>query len=78
MNPLIQMFMQMFNPQKMVIQMMNSNPNMKNNPMVSNLIGMAEKGDAKGIEQFARNFCKENGKDFDKEFNAFLNGHVKK
>ena len=32
---------------------------------------MANKGDTKGIEEFARNYMKEQGKDFDKEFNNF-------
>jgi hypothetical protein len=39
------------------------------NPMIDNLMRM----DAVSLENFARNFCKENGKDFDKEFNAFMN-----
>jgi len=39
----------------------------KNNPIFSNLIDMAEKGDNKGVETFARNLLKEKGMDFDKE-----------
>lgn len=42
-----------------------------NNPIFSNLIQMAEKNDIKGLENFARNYYKEQGKDFDKEFNSF-------
>lgn len=38
-----------------------------NNPILSNLIDMAEKGDNQGVEQFARNMLKERGLDFDKE-----------
>lgn len=46
---------------------------MKNqNPMVERLINMADKGDSKGVETFARNLFKEKGKDFDKEFNDFM------
>jgi hypothetical protein len=38
-----------------------------NNPMFNNLIQMAEKGDNKGVETFARNVLKERGIDYDKE-----------
>ena len=43
------------------------------NPMITNLITMAKKGDTKGVENFARNMFKERGRDFDKEFNEFRN-----
>lgn len=42
------------------------------NPMMSNLIQMAQNGDTKGIEEFARNVFKEQGRDFDKEFSQFM------
>lgn len=41
------------------------------NPMLKSLVEMAEKGDTKGVEEFARNMFKEQGKDFDQEFNNF-------
>lgn len=44
-----------------------------NNPILGNLINMAEKGDNEGIEKFARNMLKERGMDFDKEFSTFKN-----
>ena len=37
----------------------------------SPLLGMAQRRDSRGIEQFARNYYKQQGKDFDKEFQAF-------
>lgn len=43
------------------------------NPILSNLINMAEKGEIEGIEKFARNMLKERGMDFDKEFSTFKN-----
>lgn len=48
---------------------------MKNNsnPMFSQLIEMANKGDSKGVENFARNLLKERGMDFDEEFAKFRN-----
>ena len=56
------------NPKETVINMIKSN----NNPMIKNLVNMAEKGDNEGIEKFARNFYKEQGRDFDKEYSQFM------
>lgn len=39
-----------------------------NNPIVKNLIEMADRGDKQGIETFARNVLRERGLDFDKEY----------
>lgn len=55
------------NPKEAVISMVKSN----NNPMIKNLVEMAEKGNTEGVENFARNFLKEQGRDFDKEFSEF-------
>ena len=38
-----------------------------NNPIFNNLIEMADRGDTKGVEKFARNLLKERGLDLDKE-----------
>jgi hypothetical protein len=38
-----------------------------NNPILGNLVEMADRGDTKGVETFARNLLKERGLDFDKE-----------
>lgn len=56
-------------PKDAVINMIKSN----NNPMVKNLVEMAEKGDNEGIEKFARNMFKEQGRDFDSEIKQFMN-----
>ena len=56
------------NPKEAVINMIKSN----NNPMLKNLVEMAEKGDTKGVENFARNILKEQGRDFDSEINNFM------
>ena len=56
------------NPKDAVINMIKSN----NNPMVKNLVEMAEKGDNEGIEKFARNMFKEQGRDFDSEIKQFM------
>ena len=55
------------NPKEAVISMVKSN----NNPMIKNLVEMAEKGNTEGVESFARNLFKEQGRDFDKEFGEF-------
>lgn len=54
------------NPQKIIMQMMRQN--MDSNPMMQNVYNMAQNGDAKGIEQFARNLCKEKGINADEMF----------
>lgn len=41
------------------------------NPMINNLVTMAKTGNTQGVEQFARNMFKEQGRDFDKEFADF-------
>ena len=45
--------------------------NNNSNPMFSNLINMAKEGNTEGIENFARNLFKEQGRDFDKEYTEF-------
>lgn len=52
-------------PKGIAMQMMG------NNPIFTNLINMAEKGDNKGVEDFAKNILKERGLDFDKELANF-------
>ena len=56
------------NPKETVINMIKTN----DNPMIKNLVNMAENGDNEGIEKFARNFFKEQGRDFDKEYSQFM------
>ena len=68
MNPMqmLQAFlMKGFSPQKIVEQIAG------NNPLMANLMKMANAGDTNGVEKFARNMFKEKGRDFDKEFSAF-------
>ena len=69
MNPLnmIKGMMGINNPKDMAMKMLKNNTN----PIFSNLIDMANKGDSKGVEDFARNYMKSQGKDFDQEFNNF-------
>lgn len=55
------------NPKETVFQLLKGN----NNPIMKNLVEMVEKGDTKGVENFARNYMKSQGKNFDQEFNNF-------
>lgn len=53
-------------PQQLVNQIADKNP------MLKNIINMAQNGDNQNIESFARNMFKEQGRDFDKEFTEFM------
>ena len=70
MNNPFQLFQITRNPQQF-LQQMAGNSQIMNNPMAKNIFNMAQKGDTKGIEQMAKNFCKEKGIDFDKSFSDF-------
>ena len=55
------------NPEQILNNIIKNN----SNPVFSNLIEKAKEGDTKGVETFARNLFKEQGRDFDKEFAEF-------
>lgn len=57
----------MNNIKQMVMNVLKNN----SNPIFANLIDMAEKNDVQGVENFARNLMKEQGRDFDKEMKQF-------
>ena len=60
------------NPQQFMQQIMG-NSQIMSNPMIKNTMQMAQNGDIKGIEQMARNLCKEKGLDADEMFNQLKN-----
>ena len=69
MNPLnIFQMMKNGNPQQFLQQMMGNNQIMSN-PLMKNTLEMAQKGDMQGIEQMARNLCKEKGLNADDVMN---------
>lgn len=72
MNPmnLIQM-LKGGNPAQMLMGMLRQQSG--NNPVMQNALDMAEKGDSKGIENLARNLCKEQGINPDEMFNNIKN-----
>lgn len=60
----------MNNPIEMIKNMI-INKNITN-PVLKQLITKAQNGDLKGVEDFARNFLKEQGRDFDSELTEFM------
>ena len=72
-NPNMMQFMQIMkaarNPQQAVMNMLENQ--VGQNPMAKNLLELAKHNDAKGVENVARNIMKEQGLDFDEEFNNF-------
>lgn len=60
MKNLLQLFSGIKNPQQFLQSMMN-NSQVMGNPMAKNAIDMMQNGDVKGVEQMARNLCKEKG-----------------
>lgn len=71
MNPL-QMIQGIKNPQQFLQQIMGNNQMMQN-PIIKNTVQMEQSGDAEGIEQLARNLCKEKGINADDMFNQMKN-----
>lgn len=55
-------------PEQFLKGVMNNNTN----PMLRQLLKMAQGGNSKEIEAFARNVFKEKGRDFDTEFSNFI------
>ena len=69
MNNPMQMLQAIKNPKQFVINYMQNNTN----PMLKNLVDMANNNDTKGLETFAQNMFKEQNRDFSKEFTEFMN-----
>lgn len=69
-NPIemIKSFMKQGNTQQLVERLVMNNTN----PMLRQLVEKAKNGDTKGVEEFARNIYKQQGRDFDKEFSQFM------
>nr|DAO69528.1 MAG TPA: hypothetical protein [Bacteriophage sp.] len=68
MNPINIFQMMRGGPQQFLQQIANNNQLMSN-PMMKNTIQMAQQGNMQGIEQMARNLCKEKGLNADDVFN---------
>lgn len=60
MNPINIFQMMKAGPQQFIHQMMGNNQIMSN-PIMKNALGMVQSGNMKGVEELARNLCKEKG-----------------
>ena len=56
------------NPKQILEQLIMGN----SNPMMDNLMKMAQEGNGQSLETFARNICKQKGLNFDTEFAKFM------
>ena len=68
MNPINIFQMMKAGPQQFIQQMIGNNQIMRN-PMIQNVMQMAQQGNMRGVEQMARNLCKEKGLNADEVFN---------
>lgn len=68
MNPL-EILKAIRNPQQYVLNQIGT----QNNPILNNMIQLAQQGKTQEVEQIARNMCKTQGVDFDKEIQPLLN-----
>ena len=66
-NNIIKMFKGQ-NPKQLAMNMAKQS----SNPMIANLMKMANEGKTQGIKEFARNIMQERGMDFDSEFANFM------
>lgn len=57
------------NPQQFMLNALKQGGS--NNPVLANIVSLAEQGKTNEIEQVVRNVFKERGLDFDKEFTSF-------
>lgn len=71
MNPmqLINLLRNGTNPKMLVQQMMQNSPM---NPQAQNIIQMAQRGDTQGLQQYAEQVFRNQGKDFNTEMNNFM------
>ena len=59
------------NPKQVALQIIQSN--FSNDPLAQNLLTMGQRGDIKGLEEFATQYFNQQGRDFNLEMNNFMN-----
>ena len=69
MNNPLQMLKMVKNPKQFAMNIIKKN----GNPVFNNLVDMANNGQEEELKKFARNFFKENNRDFDIEYKEFIN-----
>lgn len=68
MNPM-NIFRMIKGGSQQVVQQIMKNNQLMSNPIMQNAMQMAQQGNMQGIEQMARNLCKEKGLNPDEVFN---------
>lgn len=69
-NVLIQLIKQGQNPQQLMLKILQGQAG--SNPLVNNLLSLAQQGRTTDIEQVVRNlYAQQGGQDFDQDFAAF-------
>lgn len=68
MNPL-EILKAIKNPQQYVMNQLANN----NNPVLNNMVQLAQQGKTQEVEKIARNLCQTKGIDFDKDIISLLN-----
>lgn len=58
------------NPKQVAIQLIQNN--FSNDPMAQNLLAMGQRGDVKGLEEFATQYFNQQGRDFNLEMKQFM------
>lgn len=61
MSNLLQLLGSISNPEQFVQNAMNSNPNIKNNPIIQNALNLYKAKDYNALQSLANNVCKEHG-----------------
>lgn len=59
----------MSNPRSAIQNLMNTNPEMAQNPIAQNAIRMAQSGDISGLKSMAQNLYRERGLDINQAYN---------
>lgn len=59
----------MNNPRSAIQNLMNTNPEMAQNPIAQNAIRMAQNGDVSGLRSMAQNLYRERGLDINQAYN---------
>lgn len=57
------------NPRSAIQNLMNTNPEMAQNPIAQNAIRMAQSGDISGLKSMAQNLYRERGLDINQAYN---------
>lgn len=61
------------NPNAILSMLMNSSPQIRSNPVLSNAIDMYQRGDNQGLRKLCENVCNERGIDLNQFANNIVN-----